>query len=202
VTAIEVASLWREWTKGAEWDGLTYGKYSFLRCGSCDGPLLVIREDFGDGLGEAVRLWPSPPRVLSVKIPESLRREVAEARACFDAKAYTAAVVMVRRTLEGVCNENKVTKWPLSKALQEMASQGLLDDRLLSWADGLRVLDNEGAHYTGSPVCREDAKDALAFAEAALDYLYVLTAQFEEFQQRRKSRADTKRLMPDCVNMG
>jgi hypothetical protein len=59
------------------------------------------------------------------------------------------------------------------------------------WADGLRVLGNEGAHYTGSPVSREDAQDALALAEVVLEYLYVLTAQFEEFQQRRKGQADT-----------
>lgn len=165
--------------------------YSLLECNSCGGPLLVAQEDYGDGWDEPFRLWPLPARILSQTIPESLRRELSEARACFDSKAYTAAVVMVRRTLEGVCAENQVTKKPLYKALQEMASQGLLDGRLLTWADGLRVLGNEGAHYTGLLVSREDAKDALAFAEAVLDYLYVLTAQFDEFQQRRKGQSNT-----------
>jgi hypothetical protein len=74
-----------------------------------------------------------------------------------------------------------------------MASKGFLDGRLLAWADGLRVLGNEGAHYTGSAVSREDAKDALAFAEAVLDYLYVLTAQFEEFQRRRQGERDANK---------
>jgi hypothetical protein len=162
--------------------------FTLLRCTSCGGPLLIVQEDFGDGWDEPMRLWPSPPRVLSDKIPQPLRREVTEARSCFDAKAYTATVVMVRRTLEGVCAEHQINKRPLNRALQEMASKGLLDGRLLTWADGLRVLGNEGAHYTGSAVNREDAQDALALAEAVLDYLYVLTAQFEEFQQRRQNR--------------
>jgi hypothetical protein len=105
---------------------------------------------------------------------------------------------MVRRTLEGVCAENQVSKRPLNRALQEMESRGLLDGRLLTWADGLRVLGNEGAHYTGSPVSREDASDALALAEAVLDYLYVLTAQFEEFQGRRhKPKSDPQESSKD-----
>jgi hypothetical protein len=66
-----------------------------------------------------------------------------------------------------------------------MAAQGLLDNRLLTWADELRVLGNQGAHHTSSPVNREDAKDALALAEAALDYLYVLAMKFTEFKRRR-----------------
>lgn len=109
-----------------------------------------------------------------------------EARACFGAKAYTATVVMVRRKLEGVCADHKITRHPLQKALAEMAAKGLIDGRLSKWADGLRVIGNEGAHYTGNKVSPEDARDALALAEAMLDYMYVRTAQFEEFQARRK----------------
>jgi hypothetical protein len=92
---------------------------------------------------------------------------------------------MVRRTLEGVCDDHNVTKKPLHNALKEMAAQRVLDGRLLTWADELRVLGNQGAHYTGSPVSRADAKDALALAEAVLDYLYVLAKQFEDFKRRR-----------------
>jgi Domain of unknown function (DUF4145) len=161
--------------------------YSFLECASCHKPLLLREFEWGHGdpPEEPERLWPPPPRTISSAIPDSLRQEVAEARTCFDAKAYTATVVMVRRTLEAVCADHKVTKKPLQNALKEMAVQGLLDSRLLTWADELRVLGNQGAHYTGSPVNREDAKDALALAEAVLDYLYVLAKQFYDFKRRR-----------------
>lgn len=161
--------------------------YALLECTTCGQAILVVQEDYGDGWDDPVRLWPSPLRALSSKIPGPLRREVAEARSCFQSKAYTATVVMVRRTLEGVCAEHQIDGKPLNKALQEMASKGLLDGRLLTWADGLRVIGNEGAHYTGSPVNRDDAKDALALAEVVLEYLYVLTAQFQDFQHRRQS---------------
>ena len=94
---------------------------------------------------------------------------------------------MVRRTLEGVCIEQGITKKPLFKALEEMRDKGLIEGRLFEWAESLRVLGNEGAHYTGNRVSREDASDALAFSEAILDYLYVFAAQFEDFKKRRQS---------------
>jgi hypothetical protein len=165
--------------------------YSLLECTLCHKPLLLRQFDWGHGdpPEEPEQLWPPPRRIISSAIPESLRQEIAEARTCFAAKAYTATVVMVRRTLEGVCVDHDVAKKPLQNALKEMAAQGLLDDRLLSWADELRVLGNQGAHFTGSPVNREDAKDALALAEAVLDYLYVLAKQFYDFQRRRARKS-------------
>lgn len=44
--------------------------------------------------------------VLNSAVPESLRLEHREAHVCFEAGAYTAAIVMVRRTLEGVLQRN------------------------------------------------------------------------------------------------
>ncbi len=137
-------------------------------------------------------LWPNSGREMSTKIPESLRLEHKEARSCFSSAAYTATVVMVRRTLEGVCAENGVKKQPLIKALQQMQSDGLIEGRLLEWAEGLRVLGNDGAHFTGRRVSREDAQDALALAEALLDYLYVFSAQFAEFKQRRSGQSPSQ----------
>ena len=50
---------------------------------------------------------------------------------------------------------------------------------------------NDGAHFTGRRVSREDAQDALALAEALLDYRYVFSAQFAEFKTRRRTQEST-----------
>lgn len=160
-------------------------RVGLLECTSCHRAMVVTQVMSLGELSDPQQVWPAGPRDLSAKIPAPLRRELAEARNCYDVGAYTASVVLVRRTLEGVCAQHRINKPSLQKALQEMASQGLLDSRLLEWIDRLRTLGNDGAHYTGSTVSREDASDALALAEAVLDYLYVLAAQFEEFKQRR-----------------
>lgn len=162
---------------------------TLLQCDTCTSPLVVAQEDYGRGYDEMGRVWPSPVRYLSNAIPEELRDVHNEARKCYSARAYTAAVVMVGRTLEGVCIKNDVKKRNLVQGLEELRSRGLIDERLFEWTQALRVLRNEGAHFTGKLVSRADAKDALQLCEALLDYMYVLTARFEEFKERRAKAA-------------
>lgn len=151
----------------------------------------MAKEEFVDGWTDFFRLWPSDNRSLSKAVPEGLRRVHEEAKKCYDARAYTATVVMVRRTLEGVCVEQLGDpKKVLFEGLRELQARNLIDGRLVEWAQALRVLGNEGAHYTGTDVSREDASDALSFSEALLDYMYVLTAKFDEFKRRRTPRVD------------
>jgi hypothetical protein len=95
---------------------------------------------------------------------------------------------MVRRTLEGTCLKQGVQERTLAGSLKELRNRGLIDDTLAEWADALRVLGNEGAHYTERGVGREDAEDALSFAEALLDNLYVLRKRFADFQARLAAR--------------
>lgn len=148
-------------------------------------PSLELREDYGTGFedDEPAIVYPAPHR-LSPRVPIALRREWEEARTCFDAKAYTASAVMVRRTLEGTCADQGVKKRSLAASLKELQSQGLIDHTLAEWADALRIAGNKGAHYTGTAVSREDAEDSLAFAEALLDHIYVLRGRFEAFRNR------------------
>ncbi|MFB7169831.1 DUF4145 domain-containing protein [Streptomyces sp. NPDC056254] len=166
-----------------------------LQCGTCANPFLAVEEDYGEGWdGSPHVLWPPQNRRLSAQIPADIRREHEEARQCFSSKLYTATVVMVRRTLEGVCIEQGVASTgrpkPLIQLLQKMKEDGKIEGRLLEWAQELRVLGNQGAHFTGTAVSREDASDGLALAEALLDYLYVFSAQFAAFKARRTSPED------------
>ena len=161
-------------------------EFAFLQCGNCLSPLVQWREDFGQGFGadKPVFMYPAPRR-LSHEIPRQLRAEFDEACKCFAAKAYGATVVMVRSTLEGTAHQEGVSKRTLDDALKEMQAQGKIDGMLAEWADLLRVVGNDGAHFTGNTVDREDAEDALDFAEALLDHLYVLRKRFDAFKARR-----------------
>ncbi|WP_406443057.1 DUF4145 domain-containing protein [Streptomyces sp. NBC_01613] len=168
-----------------------FWRYFIARCRLCYQALLLEQPQNSKQFErELACVWPAPPRALAETVPEVLRREHFEARTCFKSKAYTATVVMVRRTLEGVCAQHGINKKPLHKAFEEMKAVGLIEGRLLEWAQELRVLGNEGAHFTGKPVTRQDASDAVALAEALLDYLYVFNEQFLQFKDRRKKVAE------------
>lgn len=168
-------------------------KYSLVQCQECGNISLELRGDFGEGFAadSPSILYPAQ-RSLSTEIPSSLRQEFEEAQACFDAKAYKATVVMVRSVLEGACQDNGVEVWPLVKGLEKMRESGLIDGTISQWANALRILGNEGAHFTGKQVSRNDAEDSLAFAEALLDHIYVLRKRFEEFAKRRENTAKSK----------
>ncbi|OLF04786.1 hypothetical protein BLA60_39325 [Actinophytocola xinjiangensis] len=74
-----------------------------------------------------------------------MRQEHAEATKCLEANAFTAVVVMVRRTLEGVAALHGIAERNLMKSLAMMQDSGALDPRLVEWSKALRVLGNEGA---------------------------------------------------------
>lgn len=160
-------------------------EWTLVQCKNCLLPSVQLREDYGGGFedDEPVFVYPAPRR-LSPEIPAALRREWEEAKSCFDAKAYSACAVMVRRTVEGTCMELGVKKRTLAQSLEELEKKGLIDGMLGEWAGVLRVAGNQGAHFTGEPVERDDAEDSLAFAEALLDHVYVLRKRFEDFKKR------------------
>ena len=181
----------------ATWDGLDKDgevmeppvEYALIQCGTCGDASVHARSDYGSGFDkDAPEIVFPAQRHLSWEVPQALRREFEEAQACFKAKAFEATVVMVRRVLEGTCKENNVQERTLVKSLEKLKADGLVDVTLAEWADALRILGNEGAHYTGKQVPRDDAEDALAFAEALLDHIYVLRKRFEVFAARRASK--------------
>lgn len=172
-------------------------EFALLQCShrDCQAPIVQVREDFGLGYeDDKPGIYYPSPRRLSNAVPRALRTEYAEARKCFDAKAYSATLAMVRRTLEGTCAYQGSTKRTLADSLKELRAQGKIDGVLAEWADLLRVVGNEGAHFTGNKVPAQDAEDALDFAEALLDHLYVLRARFDDFKSRQQQR--TQRTVP------
>lgn len=172
---------------------------SFATCPKCSRPLLIGDEFFGvdyrdsslpDDTGDEIwsgpfRLWPAPDRELHYSVPQSLRDAFSESQTCFRAKAYTAAAIMCRKTLEGVTKHQGLEARDLSKALKKMKEASIIDERLYAWADQLRAIGNDAAHGVDVSISREDAQDALDFTEALVDYLFVFQKRFEAFKARR-----------------
>jgi hypothetical protein len=151
-----------------------------------DGELVSV------DLDDPYRMYPPQDRVLSTEIPSQLRQIHEEARAYIRAKEYTAAAVMSGRAIEGVCDLSDVQRRTLHDRLARMKENGLIDGRLWEWAETLRAVRNAAAHYSNESISRLDAEDAVAFTEALLDYLYVLTARFNALKERRAKRPGEK----------
>ena len=120
------------------------------------------------------------------KAPEPIQVALDEAFRCYRSRAYTAAAIMCRKTLEGVCDSHGVSGGNLAGRLKAMQTSGLIDNRLFEWSDALRVAGNEAAHGVGTTVSQQDARDLLDFTTAIIDYLFSYRDQFEKFRARRK----------------
>ena len=131
------------------------------------------------------RYLPSPDRS-NREFPKTLNTSFEEARNCFRAKAYTASVVMCRKTLEGICKENNIAESNLANSLRRMKELSIIDSNLFDWADALRISGNEAAHGVEISFTREDAQDVLEFTRALLEYTFTFRKKFESFQTRRK----------------
>jgi hypothetical protein len=91
---------------------------------------------------------------------------------------------MCRRTLEEVCLAHGVKDKALVRSLEKLKEAGVIDERLLDWAHQLRFVGNMGAHG-GGKVLMPDARDAVEFTKALIEYVFTYRARFEAFKARR-----------------
>lgn len=165
-------------------------RYIFAKCPRCDRPILAVQCHYAtseeDGAwDEPYRLYPPPENALGLRFPPSIRNSFQEVLGCMKGKAYTAAAIMCRKTLEAVCAEHGCSGKTLDADLKQMKDKGLIESRLFDWADALRIAGNEAAHEVGKVVTKQDATDILEFTRALLEYVFTFRDRFEEFKKRR-----------------
>lgn len=172
-------------------------KYSFLQCPKCSSPFLAYQEDYGNGWDEPSRLFPVQDKQVNPSLPESIKNAYKEALACLKSKSYTAAAIMCRKTLEGICCVHGVKAKNLSLGLKEMKSREIIESRLFEWAEALRISGNEAAHDVQVTISAQDAKDIVAFTDALLGYVFTFRDKFNEFVERRKKLSGDKKKQGD-----
>ena len=172
-----------------EFTGLRY-RVTLLSCPTCKNSLVAGQYEKvgGQEWDSPTRVWPSPDRHFSWFIPPIVRSSLEEANKCYKAIAYSACAVMCGRALEGICRHYKTKSNYLGGGLKELLEQGVIDGRLFKWSEALQASRNIGAHATGEVVSQDDAGDVLDFANAICEYVFVLSAKFDEFMKRKKGR--------------
>jgi hypothetical protein len=161
------------------------GRWTLAKCPRCALPLLAVQVDAGDGFDAPSRIYPPKTRELSYSVPEPIRVAFTEAQACFRTKAYTAAAIMCRKALEGICSAHGVKERSLSASLEKLKENGTIEARLFEWAEALRTLGNEAAHGVNSTISAQDSKDIIEFTEALTEYVFTYRDKFAAFVRRR-----------------
>lgn len=167
--------------------------YSFAICKHCESPFLK-EEEYYEIPGEVSApqgdrmLYPIQEKGLDDSVPKTAKKAHQDAIRSYVCGLYEPCVIMCRKCLEAICYELGEKKGSLYKRINKLSEQNIIDKKLVTWADGLRLIGNDAAHDLNIQITKEDANDSIHFVEALLAYVFSLNLRFEEFQKRRKNR--------------
>jgi len=111
----------------------------------------------------------------ATNIPTEVREALQEAIQCHAHDCYTAAAIMVRKTLEELCRERKATGDDLKARIRDLGAKVVLPTELLDGLDDLRLLGNDAAHIESrvfDQIGREEVEVGIEFAKEVLKAVY------------------------------
>jgi Domain of unknown function (DUF4145) len=169
--------------------------------------------DDEDVWSDPVRVHPKPPKTFSsFRIPSVVRKSLLEADIALQGGAGHAACVMFGRALEGLCRDILFTREEkkairdgtskkrlmLADGIKQLQERNIIDSRLFDWSQHLHAFRNLAAHpdMQAESITREDAEDLQVFVYAITEYVFDLAERYEEFKERQKKRAKTKKNPP------
>jgi hypothetical protein len=169
--------------------------YVLRKCPRCGGPFLIRTQYFhhheaGSFPQESSILYPghdfgSLPVSL---LPERIADIYSQAKSCAASNLFDPAIIMCRKCLEAVCIELGAQGSDLSKKINFLYENGVIEKKLSSWATQLRIIGNDAAHDIDAKFSESDVEDSMTFLEALLMYLYTLDKKFSAFQIRRTKK--------------
>jgi hypothetical protein len=153
------------------------------RCPECKAPYLTIRH--GEDL---LADWPNagskptPPGV-----PETVASDWREAHVDLGVRTWKSAATMARRAVQGVCIDKGASKGRLADQIKESGANNTLHPNLVKWATEVRLFGNDGAHPGDdglADVSEEAARDAVAFLDELIDWIYVMPEKLASAKSR------------------
>lgn len=169
--------------------------YSIALCGKCES-VFLIESDFYEMPGEFCApqgenvLYPNNQKISMSGIPKTIARAYTKASQSYQVGLYEPCVIMCRKCIEALCYEFGHNKGNLKSRLDSLQKSGSIDQKILNWADELRLIGNDAAHDLDIVIEQIDAQDALDFVEAIILYAFSLTRKFEQFIKRRDTKLE------------
>ena len=168
--------------------------YTFMKCPRCERPFVVSHEanprfaEFPLWAQTAKTLLPQPYKRVDPNLPPTVRSAFEEALTCLRSGAYSATVLLSRKTLEAMCHENKINGNNLAQMLKTAMDANVIDGRLFQWANALRLAGNRAPHDVVGSITRLDAMDIVDFTHAMLEYIFTFRDKFNAFMAGEEKR--------------
>ncbi len=123
-------------------------------------------------------------------IPSKVLSAFEEAITCHTSKAFTAAAIMVRKTLEELCSERQAQGANLKERIAALSNKVVLPAELLAGLDDLRLLGNDAAHIESKEydtVGQDEVETGIEFAKEVLKAVYQYSSLLTKLRALKKS---------------
>ena len=157
--------------------------YYLTECKTCNGISLFSDWEASDNPGDlqkASQLYP-PPRELGEAIPKEIRKSYEEARKVEKISA-NAFAVLIRRSLELLCRDQKAKGNNLKEQIADLSERGIIPNKLVEMAETLRFIGNIGAHEIEVDIDQTETRAIDDFLVAMLEYVYVAPNKIKNFK--------------------
>jgi hypothetical protein len=169
------------------------GFYSGQRvCPNCKGHVFVIFN--WDNLFRSY-----PPFLIdfdSSDIPTQISSAFSEALLCHSHKCYVAAAIMIRRTLEEICDDRTATGKDLKARIGSLRDKVTLPEELFLAMDELRLLGNDAAHIESksyTDIGDTELEAAIAFTKEILKSVYQYKGLLDKLRSLKKANTTEQR---------
>lgn len=122
-------------------------------------------------------------------IPAEIVKSFREALTCHGTSCFRACALMVRRTLEEICEDQGIGGKNLKERLAALGSKIVIPKELIDAADELRLLGNDAAHIESKDYASIGAKEveiSIMFVKEILKATYQYASLLSELRALKK----------------
>ena len=137
----------------------------------CRGHLFIVLDRSGN------LLFHYPFRSVSLKrenIPESIIKTFDEAVTGHAQNCFVASAIMIRRTLEEICEERGAVGKDIKTRIRDLQTKTLLPQELFDAMDELRLLGNDAAHIEANTFAQISSQELDVAIEFTIQFLKAL----------------------------
>lgn len=126
----------------------------------------------------------------STNIPEKIKKSFEEAIICHSESCFIAAAIMIRRTLEELCEDRGAEGKNLQDRIRALKSKVILPEDLFNALDDLRLLGNDAAHVeskTYEDIGNDEIEIGIELTKEILKACYQLKDLVEKLNKLKKT---------------
>jgi hypothetical protein len=153
---------------------------------ACSTHLFVVYRS--DGKGD--RTYPAPTIDFNPQgIPAPIVKSFSEALTCQAQGLHVAAAIMIRRTLEELCQDKNASGANLKDRINALQSSVVLPKELFDALDDLRLLGNDAAHIeakTYDTIGNDEVEVGIELTKEVLKAVYQLDGLLSRLRALKK----------------